>query len=46
MVNREEQKSSFLIMVERKVFLAAIYDISEQESITDKELKVLAEIIA
>ena len=37
---------SFVIMVEQKVFLAAIYDKSEQDTIEDQELKILAQLIA
>ncbi len=32
-------------VIKKKVILAAIYDKSEQSSISDKELKILAEII-
>ena len=36
---------TFVLVVQHKVFLAAIYDKSDQDTITDKELKKLAEII-
>ena len=37
---------TFVLVVQYRVFLSAIYDKSDQETITDKELKKLADIIA
>lgn len=37
---------TFVLVVQEKVFLSSLYDKSEKENITDKELKHLADIIS